>query len=84
MVIAVPQSSQNDDDTIKLSKKEEEPKEKIIAAIREHPNYAGKTLGLLPLRLKSPTKRRDFRDQCASTTYAKPNALAQYAVSQVE
>lgn len=64
--------------------KQEALTEQIMTAVKGHPGYNGKPLGNLVKWIKQLVATKQFRDQCATTAYQKPNALAQYAIQQAQ
>lgn len=64
--------------------KQEALTEEIMTAVKGHPGYNGRPLGDLIKWVKQLVATKQFRDQCAPTAHQKPNALAQYAIQQVQ
>lgn len=58
--------------------------EDVMKAVKGHPGFSGKPLGNLVKWIKQLTATKQFREQCATPAYQKPNALAQYAIQQAQ
>ena len=76
------QGSMGDRGGDSAKEKNNELKEKAIAAIRAHINFRGKPLGVLPKWLNKLLTTEQFRAHAA--TLKNDNALATYVVEQVK